>query len=78
MDHLQRTEKELKNIKKLEIYDIYIYIYQNELVKDCFQHNMAYTDFKSLTRRTNSDNILRDKVFSIAKRKVHSPFIDKF
>ena len=57
---------------------IYIYIYQNELVKACFQHNMAYTDFKSLTRRTNSDNILRDKVFSIAKRKVHSPFIDKF
>ena len=28
---------------------------------------MAYGDFKSLTRRTTSDKILRDKVFNIAK-----------
>ena len=35
------------------------YIYQNELDKACFQHDMAYGDFKNLTRRTASDEILR-------------------
>ena len=43
------------------------YIYKNELDKACFQHDMAYGDFKDLTRRTASDKILRDKVFNIAK-----------
>ena len=43
------------------------YIYQNELDKACFQHDMAYGDFKDLTRRTASDKILRDKVFIIAE-----------
>ena len=36
------------------------YIYQNELDRACFQHNMTYGDFKDLTRRTVSDKILRD------------------
>ena len=36
------------------------YIYQNELDKACFQHDMAYEDFKDLSRRTASDKILRD------------------
>ena len=43
------------------------YIYKNELDKACFQHDMAYGHFKDLNRRTASDNILRDKVFNIAK-----------
>ena len=43
------------------------YIYQNELDKACFQHDMAYGDFKDLTRRTASDKILRDKAFEVAK-----------
>ena len=43
------------------------YISQNELHKACFQHDMAYGDFKGLTRRTASDRILRDKTFNIAK-----------
>ena len=43
------------------------YIYQNELDKACFQHDMAYVDFKDLTRRTAFDKILRDKPFNIAK-----------
>ena len=42
-------------------------IYQNELDKAGFQHDMAYGDFKDLTRRTGSDEILRDKAFNIAK-----------
>ena len=28
---------------------------------------MAYEDFKDLTRRTDSDKVLRDKAFNIAK-----------
>ena len=31
------------------------YIYQNKLDKTYFQHDMAYGDFKDLTRRTASD-----------------------
>ena len=43
------------------------YIYQNELDKAFFQHDMAYGDFKDLNRRTAADIVLRDKVFGIAK-----------
>ena len=43
------------------------YIYRNELDKACFQHDMAYGDFKDLEIRTASDKVLRDKAFSIAK-----------
>ena len=43
------------------------YIYKNELDKTCFQHDMAYGDFKDLAKRTASDRILRDKAFNIAK-----------
>ena len=43
------------------------YIYKNKLDKVCFQHDMAYGDFKDLARRTASDKILRDKAFNSAK-----------
>ena len=43
------------------------YIYINELDKACFQHDMAYGDFKDLARRTASDGVLRDKTFNAAK-----------
>ena len=43
------------------------YIYKNELDKACFQHDMAYGDFKDLARRTASDKVLRNKAFNIAK-----------
>ena len=36
------------------------YIYNNELDKACFQHNMAYGDFKDLKRKTQSDKVLKD------------------
>ena len=42
------------------------YIYRNELDKACFQHDMAYGDFKDLAKRTAADKILRDKAFNIA------------
>ena len=43
------------------------YIYKNELDKACFQHDMAYGDFKDLKRRSDSDKVLRYKAFNIAK-----------
>ena len=42
------------------------YIYKNELNKACFQHDMAYGDFKDLARRTAADKVLRNKAFKIA------------
>ena len=42
------------------------HIYKNELDKACFQHDMAYGDFKDLQRRTASDKVLRDKAFNIS------------
>ena len=42
------------------------FIYKNELDKACFQHDMAYGNSKDLAKRTQSDKVLRDKVFKIA------------
>ena len=42
------------------------YIYKNELDKACFQHDMAYGDFKDLTKRTIADKVLKNKAFKIA------------
>ena len=43
------------------------HIYQNQLEKACFQHDMAYGGFKDLPRRKDSDKLLRYKAFNIAK-----------
>ena len=62
MDHLLKTKKWYKNLKK-RIFKIYL---SNELDKACFQHDMDYGDFGGLPRRTASDKVLRDKAFNIA------------
>ena len=61
VDHLQKNKERLQKLKETEDSR---YIYQNELDKACFQHYMAFGDFKDLTRRTPSDKILR---FNIRK-----------
>ena len=50
------------------------FIYKNELDKACFQHDMAYGDFKNLTKRTAADNVLRDKAFNIAKNPKYDAY----
>ena len=50
------------------------YIYQNELDKTCFQHDVAYGDFKDLNRRTTADEVLRDKAFNIAKNPKYAGY----
>ena len=37
------------------------FIYENELDKACFQHDMAYGKTKDLVIRTQSDKVLKDK-----------------
>ena len=37
------------------------HIYRNELDIARFQHDRAFEDFKNLTKRTASDNVLKDK-----------------
>ena len=59
--------KNRKRIQKFKETGDTRYIYKNQLDKACFQHDMAYGDFKDLKRRTASDKTLRDKAFNIAK-----------
>ena len=60
--------KNKERIKKFKETGDTSYIYKYlQLDKACFQHNMAYGDFKELKRRTASDKIFRDKAFNIAK-----------
>ena len=59
--------KNKKRIQKFKQTGGSRYIYKNELDKACFQHDMAYRDFKDLKKRTAADKILTDKAFNIAK-----------
>ena len=62
VNHLLKTKKELKNLKKQAKY-----IYRNSFDKNCFQQDIAYGNFKEWARITASDKVLRDKAFNIAK-----------
>ena len=61
------------------------YIYKNELDKACFQHDVAYGEFKDLTKRTAADKVLRDKAFKTASDQKYDEYqrglasmVDKF
>ena len=51
-----KNEKRIQKFKETGDTD---YIYKNKLDKACFQHDIAYGNFKDLKRRTFSDNIFR-------------------
>ena len=59
--------KNKERIQKFKETGDTIYIYENELDKACFHHDMTYGDFKDLKGRTTSDKVLRVKAFNIAK-----------
>ena len=62
MNHLLKTKKEFKSLRKQEIQYIYRRcIYKNQLDKACFEHDMTYGNSKDLAKRTASDKVLRDK-----------------
>ena len=66
--------KTKERIQKLEEGRDLQYIYQNELDKCCFQHDMTYRDFKDLPRRTTSDKVLLNKAFNIAKNRKYDGY----
>ena len=43
------------------------HLYKNELDEACFYHEVAYSDIKSLAKRTISDNILKDRAYEIIR-----------
>ena len=59
--------KNKERIKKFKETGDLRYTYQNELDKACFQHDMAYRDFKDLNRRTAADKILPEKYLMLLK-----------
>ena len=71
MVHSLKINKENKIFKEKESWR---YIYQNELDNACFQHDMAYGDFKDLNRRTASDKVLCNKAFNYAKDPKHDGY----
>ena len=42
--------------------------------KACFQHDMAYGDFKDVKRRTQSDKVSKDKAFKIKSNPKHDGY----
>ena len=59
--------KSTKRIQKLKQTGHSICNCKNELDKLCFQHDMAYRDFKDLQKRTAADKVLRYKTFILLK-----------
>ena len=66
--------KNKERIKKFKETGDTSYIYKNELDKACFQHDVAYGDFKDFKKRTYSDKILRDKAFNIANNSKYDGY----
>ena len=50
------------------------FIYNSDLEKACFQHDMAYAKYKDLTRRTQSDKVLSDNAFEIARNPKYDEY----
>ena len=59
----QKTKKRIDNFMQTGNTD---FIFKNELYKACFQHDMAYGKSKYLAKRTQSNQVLRDKAFTNA------------
>ena len=77
--------KNKRRIKKFKQTGDSRYIYQNQLDKACFQHDMVYGDFKDSNRRRATDKVLRDKAFNIVKnpkydgyQRGHTSMVYKF
>ena len=50
------------------------YIYKNDLDRACFQQDIAYGKDKYLTKRTQSDKVLRGKTFKIASNSKYNGY----
>ena len=70
-DHLLKTKKEYKNLKKQGIHDIFI---KTNWIKPCFQQDMGYGNFEDLPIRGVFDTVLRDKELNIAKNPKNNEY----
>ena len=50
------------------------FIYRNDIEKYCFQYDSAYSDSKDLIKRTQSDKILKENAFNIAKNRKYDEY----
>ena len=50
------------------------FICKDELDKACFQHDMTYGKSKGLIKRTQSDKVLKDKVFKIVSNQKYDGY----
>ena len=50
------------------------YIFRNQLDRACFQHDMAYPEFKDLPRRTASGKVLHDKAFEVVSNQKYDKY----
>ena len=64
MNHLVKNKERIQEFK--ETGDLR-YIYRNDIDKACFQHDLAYRDFKVLKKRAALDKVLHDKAFNIVR-----------
>ena len=70
--------KNKERIKKIKETGDSRCIYLSKLDKACFQHDIAYEDFKDLNRRTAADEIFCNKGFDIAKNPKLASMVYKF
>ena len=65
--------KNKERIKKFKETGDSQYIYENELDKTCFQHDMAHADFKDLTKRRVSDKyrVIKDLILLKIRNVMH-------
>ena len=47
------------------------HLYRNELGKNCFVHDAAYSTSKDLAKKTVSDMIMKDRAYEIGKKKLN-------
>ena len=66
--------KNKKRIEKFKETGDTGFIYKNELHKACFQRDMAYGEFKDLSKRTAAYKVLRDKALNIAKNLAYDGY----
>ena len=68
---LTKNKEKIEKCMQTENTDL---VYKNDLGKTCFQHYMAYGKSEDLSRRTESDKVLRHKEFEIASNPKYDAY----
>ena len=66
--------KNKERIKKFKETGAASYIYKNEWDKACFQHDIAYGDFKDFAQKTIADKVLKEKAFKIVSNQKYDRY----